>query len=172
MSYRSLAAALANPIQLEVWSKDKYAKDKLIAVGELHLWLPFATLSTGDGEDAPPQRKWPTAQREWAGVCVSSLPPLSLSHSLPRSRSLALLLSRSLSLSLSLSPVRALSMYTHTHTRVYTPKHIHIHIYRRRHGLRSSRGHCAPGRESGRGQRGPSNDKAQTLLRQCAPHLR
>ena len=35
------AAAIAAPIRLEVWSKEKYAKDKLIAAGDMHLWLPF-----------------------------------------------------------------------------------------------------------------------------------
>ena len=36
------AAAIAAPIRLEVWSKEKYAKDKLMAAGDMHLWLPFA----------------------------------------------------------------------------------------------------------------------------------
>ena len=44
LTYRTLAAALSSPVHLEVWCKEKYAKDKLVAVGDLHLWLPFAVL--------------------------------------------------------------------------------------------------------------------------------
>ena len=67
LSYRALAAALSTPIQLQVWGKEKYAKDSLIAVGDLHLWLPFAVLG-GAGEHSSSQRSWPGGQREWTGL--------------------------------------------------------------------------------------------------------
>ena len=71
LSYRTLADALATPIQLEVWAKEKYAKDKLIGVGDLHLWLPFAALSDSHEEHPPAQRNWPTQKREWSGVVTA-----------------------------------------------------------------------------------------------------
>ena len=66
LSYRSLAAALATPIRLEVWSKEKYAKDRLIAIADVHLWFLFADLP-GDGK-TPARRRHIQEQRAWAGV--------------------------------------------------------------------------------------------------------
>jgi hypothetical protein len=69
LTYRELATALAEPIRIEVWSKEKYAKDRLIALADLHLWYLFASLP-GSANDAA-RRRMPAHEREWAGVLTA-----------------------------------------------------------------------------------------------------
>jgi len=53
-----LSAALAAAIPVEVWSKERYAKDKLLAVARLPLWAPLEQAPARPRDGGEPLHSW------------------------------------------------------------------------------------------------------------------